>query len=121
MLKPSVRTKIEDGILIADFWDCLRLDPAPVKDLRSRYERHVEDGGQPDLIVDFNGVSFAGSAALSGLVTLQRQCRKRGGRVVLCEVEPSVLEAFRISRLDPMFTFTEDLGEATRLLQNGKK
>ena len=33
MLKPSVQVYEHEGILIAEFWDCWRLDPAPVQDL----------------------------------------------------------------------------------------
>ena len=41
MLKPSVQVHNENGIVIAEFWDCWRLDPAPVQELRSRYETHL--------------------------------------------------------------------------------
>src|SRR5687768_8525955 len=30
MLKPTVEVRIEGGVLVAEFWDCLRLDPTPV-------------------------------------------------------------------------------------------
>ena len=118
MLKPSVKTRDEDGILVAEFWDCLRLDPAPVRDLQKHYQAHVDGGGRPELVVDFEGVSFAGSAALSGLVNLQKLCRKHGGRIVLCNLESAVVEALRISRLDPLFATAADVPEALDLLRN---
>ena len=34
MLKPTVEVRNEGGVLVAEFWDCLRLDPAPVRDIR---------------------------------------------------------------------------------------
>ena len=42
MLKPSVQIHNMDGILVAEFWDCLRLDPAPVQDLRKHVEAHLQ-------------------------------------------------------------------------------
>ena len=36
MLKPSVQIHNENGIVIAEFWDCWRLDPAPVQELRAQ-------------------------------------------------------------------------------------
>ena len=45
MLKPSVQIHNENGILIAEFWDCWRLDPAPVQELRARYEAHLRKRG----------------------------------------------------------------------------
>lgn len=104
MLNPAVRLDVVGRTLVADFWDSLRLDPAPIRDLRQKYEARVGLGEGPDLVVDFTGVTFAGSAALSGFVTLQKSCRKAGGRLVFCEAEPPIVESLRLSRLLPLFT-----------------
>jgi anti-anti-sigma factor len=104
MLKPSVQVGVEDGILVAEFWDCLRLDPAPVADLRGALEDHVARGGRPIVVVDLLGVGFAGSAALGGFLAI----RKRGARLIFCRVEPTVLEVFRVSKLEPLFAFEPD-------------
>jgi anti-anti-sigma factor len=108
MLKPTVEVRNEGGVLVAEFWDCLRLDPAPVRDLRQHYENHIRSRGKPDLVVDLNGVMFAGSAALGGFLALQRLARQHGGRVVFCEVDENVHEVFRISKLTPLFAFVDD-------------
>src|SRR6185312_15147995 len=70
MFKPSVQIHNVDGLLVAEFWDCLRLDPAPVQELRDRYEAHVKAGGRPEIVIDLEGVSFSGSAALGNFVAL---------------------------------------------------
>ncbi|RUL85003.1 STAS domain-containing protein [Tautonia sociabilis] len=108
MLSPKVELRTERGVLYAEFWDCLRLDPAPVKELLAKYKTASGGAGRPDLIVDFSGVTFAGSAALSGFVNLQRAVRQNGGKVVLCNLEPTVAEAFRLSRIDSLFTAVPD-------------
>ena len=116
MLKPMVEVKVEGGFLVAEFWDCLRLDPNPVRDLRQHYETHVRSKGKPDLVVDLNGVVFAGSASLGGFLALNRLARQQGGRVVFCNVDENVHEVFRISKLMPMFTFVEDRAAALAFL-----
>jgi anti-anti-sigma factor len=116
MLKPMVEVRNEAGILVAEFWDCLRLDPNPVRDLRQHYEAHVRAKGKPDLVVDMNGVVFAGSAALGGFVALHRLARQQGGRVVFCKVDENVHEVFRISKLSPMFIFVDDRPAALAFL-----
>lgn len=116
MLSPKVELRTESGILYAEFWDCLRLDPAPVRDLLAKYKVAVAEAARPDLIIDFSGVTFAGSAALSGFVNLQRACRQNGGKILLCNLEPTVSEAFRLSRLDGMFSFVDDPPAALRAL-----
>jgi len=108
MLNPTVQVHHEAHALVAEFWDCLRLDPAPVKEIRSKYEAHLRSNGRPMLVVDLLGVGFAGSAALGLFVTLQRLVRQSGGQIIFCNVDPTVFEVFRISKLDSMFVFVSD-------------
>ena len=108
MLKPKVETRVEDGVLVAEFWDCLRMDPAPVQELRRRFDDHLKGGGQPVVLVDLTGVSFAGSAVLGGFVALKRQ----GARVLFCKVEPTVEDVFQIAQLYPLFGFHPDRAAA---------
>jgi anti-anti-sigma factor len=119
MLQPTVEVRVQDGLLVAEFWDCLRLDPAPVQELCKNYEAPPPSARRPDLIVDFLGVDFAGSAALSGFVRLQKLCRQHGGRLVLCNLCPTVFEVFRLTRLVPLFTFVPDRPAAVALLRAG--
>ena len=116
MLKPMVEVRNENGTLVAEFWDCLRLDPAPVRDLRAHLEAHLKAHGHPDLVVDLNGVTFAGSAALGGFIVLHRLTSPKGGRVVFCNVDENVLEVFRVSKLLPLFLFARDRPAALALL-----
>ena len=51
MLNPQVQVHNIGGVLVAEFWDCLRLVPAPIQDLRTRYEAHVRAKGRPELVM----------------------------------------------------------------------
>jgi len=104
MLKPSVQVHEHEGILIAEFWDCWRLDPAPVQDLRSRYEAHRRKNGRPELVIDLGGVGFAGSASLGSFVALHREARQNGGRLIFCNVEPNVSECPSENAPEPDFS-----------------
>ncbi len=116
MLKPSVQIREQDGILVAEFWDCLRLDPVPVQELRKAFEAHHQRNGRPEVVVDLSGVGFAGSAALGGFLAL----RRLGARLVFCNVEPTVREVFRVSKLEPLFVFASDPASAIEMaLKNG--
>jgi anti-anti-sigma factor len=119
MLKPSVQIHIENNILIAEFWDCWRLDPAPVQELRTRYDTHLRNRGRPEVVIDLSGVGFAGSAALGNFVALQRLARQNGGRLVFCNVEPTVSEVFRASKLEPLFEFVPDRAAALSAVARG--
>ncbi len=112
MLKPAVQVHNENGILLAEFWDCLRLDMGPVQDLRVKYEAHVKSGGRPELVIDMLGVGFAGSSALGNFVAIHRHARSKSGRLIFCNVDRNVFEVFRVSKLDPLFTFVSDRATA---------
>ena len=118
MLKPSIETHNVDGVLVAEFWDSLRLDPAPVQDLRNHYDAHLKAHGRPDVVIDLSGVGFAGSAALGNFVALQRLVRSKGGRIVFCEVDPTVAEVFRASHLESLFEFVANRPAALRAIQD---
>jgi anti-anti-sigma factor len=118
MLKPTVQVHNVDGILVAEFWDCYRLDPNPVKELRSRYETHLREQGRPVVVIDLLGVGFAGSAALGNFVALHRLARQNGGQLIFCNVDPTVFEVFRVSKLDPLFSFTADRAKALEVAAN---
>ena len=115
MMKPSVEVHTHDHALVAEFWECLRLDPAPVKELRGKYEAHLRSGGHPMLVVDLLGVVYAFSTALGQFVTLQKLVRQNGGQIVFCNVDAMVTEVFRISKLDSLFLFVADRPAALAL------
>jgi anti-anti-sigma factor len=115
MLKPTVQVHNIGGVLVAEFWDCLRLDPAPVGRLRELYESHLASGGRPEVVADLLGVGFAGSSALGNFMALHRLARQRGGRLIFCCVEPTVYEVFRASKLDSLFEFASDRTTAVAL------
>jgi anti-anti-sigma factor len=120
MLKPTVQVHNVGGVILAEFWDCLRLDPAPALELRHRYDEHLKAGGRPFVVIDLAGVGFAGSAALGNFVALQRSARQNGGRVVFCHVEPTVAEVFRASKLDKLFEFVGDRDAALAAIERGE-
>ncbi len=117
MLRPTVEVRDEGGVLVAEFWDCLRLDPAPVQELRNQVDQHLRRGGRPDLAVDLNGVTFAGSASLGGFLAIHKLLRPRSGRIVFFNVDPTVFEVFRVSKLDSLFAFAPDRAGAMTLLR----
>src|SRR3954452_4923235 len=119
MLKPTVQIHDQDGILLAEFWDCWRLDPAPIQELRTRYEAHLKRRGSPEVVIDLSGVGFAGSAALGNFVALHRLARQSGGRLIFCNVEPTVGEVFRASKLEPLFEFVADRAAALASIARG--
>ena len=116
MLKPSLQIHDVGGVMVAEFWDCLRLDPAPVRELKQQFENHLHKNGNVDLVIDLSGVGFAGSASLGGFLGLRKLAQTKAGRIVFCNVEPNVFEVFRVSKLEPLFLFALNRDAALKRL-----
>jgi len=115
MLKPRVQADIHNGLMVAEFWDCYRLESEAVKDLRTKYEANLKAGGRPEVVIDLLGVAYAGSASLGHFVALHRVARPANGHLIFCNVDPTVLEVFRVSKLENLFTFAADRPAAIAL------
>ena len=81
-----------------------------------RYSQMTAKTGLKDLIIDMNGIDFAGSAALSGFLSLSRAIKQMGGRMIFCNVDRNVLEVFQVSKLESMFLFSQDINSARQEL-----
>ena len=56
------------------------------------------------LVLDFSEVEYVSSAALGRLINLKKKVGALKGRLLLRHIHPDVLEVFRITRLDQVFT-----------------
>lgn len=67
---------------------------------------------QPDVrnvLLDLSAVEAGGSVLLSRLITLKQQLQDRGGRLVLCNLQPFIRRVFAITRLKDAFTIADDV------------
>ena len=64
MLKPRIEVHNVNGVFVAEFWDCLRLDPGAVQEVRGHYEQHLRGGGRPELVIDPSFGSVRGVVAI---------------------------------------------------------
>jgi anti-anti-sigma factor len=52
-----------------------------------------------NVVLDFHDVTYLASAGFRPLLSLQRRVRERGGRLVLCNLDPKVEDVFSLTRL----------------------
>jgi anti-anti-sigma factor len=55
--------------------------------------------GAQHVIVDFQPVTYLSSASFRPLLSLLREVRGHGGRLILCNLQPYVHEVFSVTRL----------------------
>ena len=68
----------------------------------------VTEGGVRKLLLSFRNVEYLSSKALGQLVLLHKQMQAAGGRLILCNLNPNLIEIFKIASLDKALKLKED-------------
>jgi anti-anti-sigma factor len=68
-------------------------------EVREQFLAVYESAHAVNAIVDFHTIKYLSSAGFRPLLSLQRKVRERGGRLVLCNLDPKVEDIFSVTRL----------------------
>jgi len=71
----------------------------------------LQQGGQK-LLVDMNRVEYVSSAGLRVLLAAAKKSSSLGGRLVLCGLQPYVLEVFEVAGFTSIFQIAPDAASA---------
>jgi anti-anti-sigma factor len=103
--------EVDDGLLVR----CTHRDldaltiPVMVDEL---YELVLENG-PPNLYLDFGQLHYLASIVIGKLISLNEKLHHIGGRVVVCNLDPSLYEPFRVARVTELLDIrVNDLQEA---------
>lgn len=73
-----------------------QINSANAAELETQLLQWVEEG-EHKWVLDMSGVEYISSAGLRVVLLLAKRLKQQGGRVVLCSLQPHVLEVFDIS------------------------
>jgi anti-sigma B factor antagonist len=73
--------------------------------------------GRTRLAIDLSGVELLTSAGMGALISIDRECRSRGGRTALFGLSDQLLGLLRTTRLDRIFTVQPDEASALAALR----
>ena len=69
------------------------------------------------LIIDFSTVSYLSSAVLGKLMAIHKGVSATKGVLVLCGITPNILEVFKITKLDKLFSIETDVKNGLKLIE----
>lgn len=101
-----------NGVVVAAFAVSQLTDDENVEVLGRELFCLVDQYECERIVLDMAGVSHITSSVLGKIITLHRKLRRSEGRLVLCNLEPGVLETLNTSRLITYFTTADDLPAA---------
>jgi len=83
------------------------LDGSNVEQLGQEFNHIINDLYAIKLIVNFEKVKYMSSAVLGKLITLNKMVGGEKGKLKFCAIHPSVMEIFKIMKLDKLFKIYE--------------
>ena len=103
--------KIEDGLAVSIGGE---IDLIRSPQLRTELAE-ILDTGLERLVIDLTAVPFMDSSGVATLVEALQTQRRADRKLILCGLQSKVRSIFEISRLDMVFTITEDLNTALEI------
>ncbi len=75
--------------------------------------------GCSKMVLNLRNVTLIGSTAIGKFLTLQKELKTVGGRLILCEIGKELAQTFRVTGFSSIFSTKEERGEeiAIKLLQ----
>jgi anti-anti-sigma factor len=74
----------------------------------------LDDKSCRKVLINFERVLFMSSSALRALITLNKKAKDCSAKLFLCGIDDNIMEAFRITRLDTIFTIKKNEDDGVR-------
>lgn len=111
----KIELQQDNGLTTATL-DATRLDASIAPEFKSAMEDIILSGND-QLILDISKLSFMDSSSLGAMVAVLKQIGGTGKMVIL-GASGAVLELFKLTRMDRIFTLTDDLETAKQYFWN---
>ena len=92
-------------VTVVNLNDCSILDAQQVEELGGELNHLVDDRACRKIVIDFTKVKFLSSSALGVLIRLQKKSQEIKGSIALCGLRKELMQIFKITSLDKLFTF----------------
>jgi anti-anti-sigma factor len=94
--------------VVAKFTTRTILDETKLNVIGGQLANLGEEAGHRVVVVNFRGVERLSTEMLGKILALQRKVQARGGRLLLCEISPTLLEIFQLLKLTRLLTIHAD-------------
>jgi len=108
------RLDLEDvgDVTVARFIDKKILDETNIQVIGNQMFALVEDDGRRKVLLDFSNVEYLSSAALGKLIVMDKKLKAAQGKLLMCALRAEILEVFKITKLDKLFTIFDSREQA---------
>jgi anti-sigma B factor antagonist len=100
---PKIIVTENQGITVVTLADQRILDELSIAKIGKQLGELVARASTPKMVIDFRNVTNMSSSALGMLITLHKRIREANGQLRLCNIQPTIEEVFKITRLNEIF------------------
>ena len=102
-VKPKISVECVGDVTVATLTEPRILEQSDIDSLADSIMPLIEHSDEIHMLIDFGKVEFCSSAVLGLLIRISKKIYQKDGNFGLCSISPSILEIFRITRLDTIF------------------
>ncbi len=110
---PELVSQHKDDVLIVQFTATKILSDVLIAQIGREF-LEMADEASDKMLLDFQGVTFMSSAMIGKIVLLNKKCKAGKTTIKLCNIAPSIMEVFEITRLTKVFAIYESIDEAMK-------
>ncbi len=115
-IKPRISVEYAENATIATLTSESILEEKDIQALQKSIIPVIEQAERINLILDFCNVRFLSSSVLGLLIRISKKIYERDGQLRLCNINPKIYEAFKITRLTKIFDIYKDTEDALESL-----
>jgi len=116
-INPKISVEYIGNAAVATLTDQKILEEIAIQGLENSIIPLVERKQGINLVLDFSNVEFLSSSALGLLIRVSKKTHESNGHLRLCAISASIMEIFKITRLDKIFKIFPDRYQALESLE----
>lgn len=101
--KSRLLTRAQGDVMVVHFLDTRILDVANINQIAEELSDIVEKKNYNRLLLNLTNVEYLSSAVLAKLIALHKRLKELKGELRVCSVRDSIMEVFKITKLDKVF------------------
>lgn len=101
-------------LALVRFQDRKIVDPSNIEEVGDEMFTLLEKENFKNVILNFDGVEFLGSAALNKLIMMDKKVKAAGGKLRLCALRAEIMEVFTITKLNRVFDIKKTEADALK-------
>jgi len=110
--KAIIKIDVLDSVTVISFDSVSIGSIDEMEQISIEVREYIEKNQPGKVVVDFNGVRFFSSQMLGLLVDIWRRLRENDGYVFISGINPQLSRVFKITNLDKIFEFYQDVESA---------